>query len=253
VARATTNLRPSPADTRGHRLARRFLPSRAFVDHALDRIRFRVDTFPFRVYQPLPWLGIEQATRGTGTVSRLEAMLPVLETEQVTTVLDVGCNVGYYILRLAEQGFRCIGVEDDPPTYRTALLAIRRSGLENVGLQIMRVTPVSAELLPAADATLMLSTWHHFVRNFGVEGASEIVRQVWRRSARVLFFDTGADEMGDEYGLPPLEPDPRSWIQRYLADQCAPAEILHLGQHDAFGPDGRPVRRDLFAAVRTSA
>ena len=243
-------VQPSPADTRWHRYGRRWLPSRAAVDGVLDRIRFRVDTFPFRVYQPLPWLGIERATRGTGTVSRLEAMVPVLEAERVESVLDVGCNVGYYVLRLAEQGFRCVGVEDDPPAYRTALLAMRRSRLENVGLQIMHVTPVSADLLPAADATLLLSTWHHFVRSFGFEGATEIVRQVWGRTERVLFFDTGADEMGDEYGLPPLEPDPRSWIERYLREHCQLSEILHLGEHDAFSPEGRPVRRDLFAAVR---
>lgn len=242
-------LQPSPADGRWHRYGRRWLPSREAIDGVLDRVRLRIDTFPFRVYQPLPWLGIERATRGTGTVSRLDAMVPVLEAERVESVLDVGCNVGYYVLRLAEQGFRCVGVEYEPPAYRTALLAMRRSRLQNVGLQIMRVTPVTVELPPAADGTLLLSTWHHFVRSFGFEAATEMLRTMWGRTGRVLFFDTGADEMGDDYGLPPLEPDPRSWIEQYLRAQCSQSEILHLGQHDAFAPDGRPVRRDLFAVV----
>ena len=52
---------------RPQRLLKAVLPRRASVDRALDRLRLRIDSFPNRIYQPMPWLGIRRATRGEGT------------------------------------------------------------------------------------------------------------------------------------------------------------------------------------------
>jgi hypothetical protein len=72
----------------------------------------------------------------------------------------------------------------------------------------------------------------------------------WDRTEKVLFFDTGENEMTPDYRLPEMRPDSRSWLTGYLAETCEGARIEHLGLHGAFDPAGRPVERNLFAVIR---
>jgi SAM-dependent methyltransferase len=234
------------------RAVRRFGPSRAKIDALFDGLRLKVDTFPYRVYQPMPSLGLKSAAREAATASRFEAMLPILERTGTEDAVDLGCNFGWYVLQLAERGIATVGIEDSPPAYRSALLAARRSGASNIGILAMRITPHTAALIPSADAVLMLSLWHHFVRSFGLAGATEMLETIWGRARRVLVFESGEDEMGDEFGLPAFEPDARTWLSRYLETTCQGSDVLHLGLHDAFDADARPCRRNLFAVVRTN-
>jgi SAM-dependent methyltransferase len=231
-------------------LLRRFGPSRPKIDAVLDEVRLKLDTFPYRLYQPMPWLGLRGAARDTATASRFEAMLPVIERTASEDAVDVGCNFGWYVLRLAERGIATIGIEESPPAYRSALLAVRRSGASNVGILAMRITPETASLVPTADAMLVLSVWHHFVRSFGLADATEILETLWSRTRRVLFFETGEAEMGPEFRLPTFEPNAQTWLTGYLERTCEGSEVLHLGLHDAFDAGALPCRRNLFAVVR---
>jgi hypothetical protein len=232
------------------RVLRRFGPSREQVDAVLDEVRLKLDTFPYRLYQPMPWLGLQGAARDRATASRFEAMLPVIERTASEDAVDVGCNLGWYVVSLAERGIQTIGIEESPPAYRSALLAVKRSGASNAGILAMRVTPETASLVPSVDAMLLLSVWHHFVRSFGLSGATDMLETVWSRTRRVLFFETGEDEMGFEFDLPAFLPDARTWLTGYLESTCERSEVLHLGLHDAFDAAARPCRRNLFAVVR---
>lgn len=234
------------------RALRRFGPSRATIDAVLDEVRLKLDTFPYRVYQPVRLLGLRSAARDTATASRFEAMLPVIEGTGAEDAVDVGCNFGWYVLQFAERGIATIGIEESPPAYRSALLAIRRSEASNVGILAMRITPETASLVPTADAMLMLSVWHHFVRSFGLAGATDMLETIWARTRRVMVFETGEDEMGPEFRLPTFEPDTRTWLTDYLETTCEGSEVIHLGLHDAFDADARPCRRNLFAVVRAN-
>ena len=223
---------------------------RSTVDHALDLLRLHVDTFPRGLYQPVD-LPVRAATRADGTLSRWEAIRPVLLELGVGSAVDVGANAGYFAIEIARAtGASALAVDHDPAGCRTAALAIRRSGLENVGVMQLELRPDTVGLVPQADATLLLSVWHHLVRHQGLDAAGALLAALWERTGRVLLFDTGEDEMGPDFGLPPMEPSPRAWLEHYLAGTCAGGEVRHLGEHDAFGPDGEPVRRNLFAVVR---
>jgi hypothetical protein len=93
--------------------------------------------------------------------------------------------------------------------------------------------------------------WHHIVRARGLAYATQLVASLWEKTERILFFETGEDEMPASWGLPALEPDARTWLAGYLGRTCPDASIIHLGCHDA-GIDngGRPAARNLFAVVR---
>ena len=159
----------------------------------------------------------------------------------------------WFPIQLGRRGVTAIGVESAPPLYRTALYAVRRSRAENVGILALRATPQTAQALPAADCVLLLAVWHHFVRDYGLDGATEILRMIWSKTAQVLFFDTGESEMPPEFGLPDLVPDPRRWLEGYLERTCEDGRVRHLGLHDALAPDGKPVKRNLLAVVRGGA
>jgi hypothetical protein len=246
---------PTQTDARAHRwpavkrMAKRVV-TREGIDDLLDRVRFRIDTFPQGVYQPVPSLPARSATRGGGSESRWEAILPVVRQQAVETAVDIGACEGYFSIMLGEAGIPTIALEGDPSSYRTAIFAVRRSGLEDVGVLALSLTPDNVVAVPASDCTLCLSIWHHFVRYYGLDGATEMMQTIWARTGKVLFFDTGENEMTPEYRLPAMTPDPRSWLAAYLAETCSGSRLEHLGTHRAFDPAGRPCERNLFAVIR---
>lgn len=225
---------------------------RTRVDQAIDLFRLRLDTFPDGIYQPVPslpgWLGV---TRAEGTESRWRAMSEVLDRVPVETGLDVGANVGYFCVQLASRGVHTIALEPEPRLVRTAQLAVRRSGLDNLGVLSLGVGPDNMDMVPPTDCVVYLSVWHHMVRWHGEERASAMLTELWEGTGKVLFFDTGEQEMPADYNLPDMSPDPRQWLSDYLSRVCPGSRVEHLGLHAAFDAEGAPCQRNLFAVIRS--
>ena len=246
---------PEQTDARAHRwpglkrVAKRLVTQEG-IDSVLDHIRFRIDTFPHGLYQPVASLPRIRATRGGGSESRWEAILPVVREQAVESAVDIGACEGYFSIMLGEAGIPTIALEGGPGAARTAMFAVRRSGLEDVGVLALTLTPGNVVAVPASDCTVCFSIWHHFVRYYGVDAATEMIATIWSHTGKVLFFDTGENEMTPDYGLPEMTPDARSWLSAYLGETCEGSRIEHLGTHAAFDPSGRPVERDLFAVIR---
>jgi hypothetical protein len=204
-------------------------------------------------YQPLPWLGIHAAQRAVGVESRWRAIEGALAARDVRTGLDLGSNAGYFTIQLAHQGLATIGVEPDPRHVRIFRFAVKRLRLPNVGCLDLNVTPTTASMLPSADAVLFLSVWHHMVRSHGLKGASLIMGEVWAKTRQLLFFETGELEMPASFRLPDMSPEPRVYLEKYLAEHCPGGKVEHLGLHDAFTPERQRCRRNLFLVVREEA
>jgi membrane-associated phospholipid phosphatase len=260
------SLSASGAAAAGVRLGARRLLRRAPVDDALDWIRFRVDTFPRHIgwlrvlrlpelqgstYQPLPWVGLEGGRRVESTESRWQAMLPLARELGVRSAVDIGANVGWFAFAFAREGIPAIAVEREARPVRVGLYARKRGRIEDASFLVMDVTPRTVGHLPRTDCMLYLSVWHHHVRDFGLPGASEILAELWERTERVLFFETGEGEMPASWGLPEgLYDDSRAWLTEYLGRTCNGAQVRHLGAHEALTPDNSPAPRNLFALVR---
>jgi hypothetical protein len=230
-------------------LARRLVNRRA-IDSAIDLLRLRLDVFPRGLYQPVATLPLRAATRGRGSASRWEAIAPVLDELDVRDAVDIGSNVGYFPLQLGSAGIRTLGIEGDPPIFRTGLLAVRRSGLKNIGAISLELDPGNVDMVPPADAVLCLSVWHHFVREFGLEDADRMLATIWERSRKVLFFDSGENEMPASFGLPDMGDDPRGWLARHLGATCRGGRAEYLGRHEAFDATGNRCQRSLFGVIR---
>lgn len=229
-------------------LAARLAPLRLAVDAAIDAGRHRIDTFPWTYH---PTSSSSSASRSEGTVSRWLAMREFLVGRDVQTAIDIGCNGGWFVLRLAESGVLALGVDGDRRFTRMLVYEASKRGLP-VQVLMMHVNPETVKLLPRTDCILFLSVWHHTVRTAGLEQATKLLATLWARTERVFFFDTGEDEMPASFGLPSMRPSSQQWISDYLTAACTGGDVHHLGTHRAFAPDGTEAERNLFAVERQS-
>ncbi len=226
---------------------------RGRLDLALDRVRFRLDTFPRLAYQPLPQIGRRGGAREDGVHTRWRAVSALLDEVEPATGLDIGSQVGFFTLAMASRGIPTTAVEMEPRSYRTLLHVRDRLALDSVGVLVMRLTPSTASLLPPADVVLFMSVWHHLVRWHGEAAARVMLRTVWARTGRLLVFETGENEMPARYRLPEMGPRPEAWIHAMLHAECPNGTVRLLGRHPATDPDGRRCERHLFAVRRRSS
>lgn len=229
---------------------------RFVLDWVLDRARFFIDTRPQRTaYQPLPWLGLDHARRATGTRERWEVIRPELARVGTRTAVDIGCNFGYFTFQMARQGISVIAVESEPRSVRVLAESARRMRLDNVAVLQGHLGPTSVALLPAVDAVLFLSVWHHWVRAYGLDGATRMTQCLWSKCQKALFFDTGQSEMPATYGLPDMAGDDEAWLRSYLQGIAgAGGAVRKLGTFKCFGPGGNErhavAHRALFMIER---
>lgn len=226
---------------------------RSWVDDRLDDVRFRLDKFPSLDYQPLPWLGIDNAPRATGAASRWKAISKVVDELEPSNAIDVGANVGYYSISLALRGIPVLSIEPEPKFFRTLNYAVRRLGLDHVGCLSLDVNPRTVGLVPETDCMLFLAVWHHMMRVNGFEQATSILCALWKRTKKVMFFETGESEMPESFPLPPeMRDDPAAFLEDFLGRVCEAGRVVSLGSHQAFDPAGNTSYRHLFSIIRMS-
>jgi SAM-dependent methyltransferase len=209
-----------------------------------------------RLYQPLPWIGRLDAKRGEGSAARLDAMCSFLDQHGVHKgcVLDVGCNVGFFSLSLAERGYLAFGVDSSETDLKIARAAASRISDGRFNAINMHVDVSTVRYLPRADVVLCLSVWHHWVREQGLDSATEILQALGESAGKVVFFETGEAEMTPEYGLPFTGMSARAWIREYLRGAFPGSTVWELGTYQAFAPGDktviRPVERALFGVSK---
>jgi len=204
------------------------------------------------VYQDLPWVGVRAGARAESTRTRWDKMRPLIDDHDVRSALDVGANTGWFAFSLAERGVPTIALERMARHVRIGLYVRKKAALcASVSFLVMDVTPENVDLLPSAECVIFLSIWHHVVREHGLEGATAVLTGLWARTSKLLFFETGEAEMPAAYGLPPMTPQPKVWLAKYLAETCPDSRVVPLGLHVALDSDNAPARRNLFALVRS--
>jgi hypothetical protein len=220
----------------------------------LDRCQFYLDVLPGLQYQPLPWLGLHDARRGIGTMQRWTAIKEALSKYSCSSAIDIGCNVGFFSLSIAELGVPVLAVDNHEPYLRIGRHVLKRTGINNVAFINIDVNPYTMKLLPNADTVLFLSVFHHWVRIFGFSAATQMLKRLWDKCNVVMFFETGEAEMPACFGLPEMKPTCQQWIENYLSSVCKASTVKHLGRFKAFGPGGDEmeyvVERNLFEVCR---
>lgn len=149
-----------------------------------------------RVHQdhlPLPELAIHSGnptTAGRGGTSwkkwrLIKESLPA----GARLALDVGCNNGFFSLRLASQGLLVLGVDPDADLLRLAQIASLRCATGQVAFCPMAADPKNVRQLPDVDVTLALSVMQRWVRLYGPKAASGMLRTLWAKTRLCLYFE----------------------------------------------------------------
>ena len=171
-------------------------------------LRFVIRLGLLRNYQPLPWLNIDVGDRGQGCMLRWQAINNLM-SQEFRSAIDVGCNIGFFTFRLAENNITCIGIESDSLSYNIASKVKKICNFNNVAFLNQTLEPSNIASLPSVDVVLCLSVFHHFVRYYGFS------------AAKGLIFETGQINetyMGWSRLLPDMGEDIEKWLETFLLD-----------------------------------
>lgn len=235
--------------------ARSLLPKQRSVS---SRLRFQLlrQLNAIHLYQPIPWLDFDESKRARATYDRWQTIEDVVEhINEPGTAMDLGSQLGYFSLQLAEEDWLCLAVEGRELTHRAAMLIQQAAGITGVSHRNVYLGPDTIDRLPNVDVTIFFSLWHHLCHEYGFEAGKDMLTTVLERTRMVCFFETGqTNEKRTRYtewldSLPAMEPDPRTWLSELLRD-CGAVKVASIGQTGTPHLGGQP--RELFAAFTDS-
>lgn len=203
-----------------------------------SRVRTRLDFWTmkaaiglgvFPAYQPIPDLNIRiKSNREAGVFERWKAIRRELP-ESPGSVLDIGCNVGHYVIESAKLGHMAAGL--DTPAFAGALSTFGKNlGLQNVIPISCRLDPDNVKTLPVFDCIILLQVFHHLCRAYGREQGIEMVRQICAKATTRLIFETEptykTNELFQPY-LPDMGNDAEAWVQNFFRDMgCKDVRVI---------------------------
>lgn len=200
-------------------------------------------------YQPDPFSPIRRSSEARDSQERFEAFAKLLPEGEPLSTLDIGCNEGFFVFRMAEQGGTCLGFDLDRNAIMVAEARAWLHGSTNALFAVRSIDRHSAQSLPDVDVVICLSVFHHWVRHMGVEEAIATLSAVAAHAKHYLVFETGqpnelrtrwADQlafMGEDY---------RTWVNETLIT-LGFQEVRQVGE---FRTTVSPTLRSLFVAAR---
>ena len=201
---------------------------RLFLDFWLLRLLLALGVF--KAYQPVPDAGIRIAPhREKGVLDRwraIEAALP----DGPHSLLDIGCNVGFYVVEAAKRGHFAAGL--DQPTFANALHTIARHlRLDNVLTIGLRVSPDNVKSLPSFDCIIMLQVFHHLCRAYGQEQGLHMLTTIYGKANRCLLFETESPNHTSEKfkaSLPDMGDDSEQWVRSFFEQLgCQQTRVIY--------------------------
>lgn len=170
-----------------------------------------------------------QVTRAGGKDERWPLIQEHLRPADIS-LLDIGCNIGWFTRRAAEAGLFSIGIE--PAAH--VLHAARRLHADVPRLAFMReaVTSESLDTLPRFDVILCLSVHHYWAEIHDLETAWAMIGRLIELSRSQMFFEPASRRK--KYGT--AAPDfvdndfesVRAYNQRELERVAGPGRVVSL-------------------------
>jgi SAM-dependent methyltransferase len=199
-------------------------------------------------YQPDPF-GKAPNQDPRACCSRFDAMNSILVNLVSPSILDVGCNQGYFTFRFAMKGGVCLGVDSDRGELMAARARAVLKNMRNVAFLEMTLNPDNMMSLPACDIVICQSIFHHWVRHYGVDDARKMLVLLASRAGKALVFDSGQPEEKETRWancLAFMQPDGPEWIKQFLSG-LGFVSIVDAG---TFPTGVSSIFRTLFVALR---
>lgn len=202
--------------------------------------------FTYKGYQPLPWIGLNAKDRTQSSNDRWDAIQANIRNTPRGSVLDIGCNVGYFTLKYAQEGFFSIGVERESATVDFSNFLRHHLKMENVCFSHMEMNPDNIHSIPEVNIINLLSVWHHWVSEFGLEKGNQMLSAVWDKTQDCLIFEGGEDTELEKLGI---ADDAKKWTEEQLKRVCEGGDVIEIGKFNSEHPTA-PVMRTLFMVKR---
>ncbi|MFA5100766.1 MAG: DUF1698 domain-containing protein [Candidatus Omnitrophota bacterium] len=178
-----------------------------------------LSTGVIKLYQPV-FGRMEKADSATrNCLDRWTVIGPMLGNDN-GSVLDIGCNLGFFSFKAAESGRLAIGVDHNHFNIhfcRAISYVNRVDGSvfvnKNLDLDTLRN-------LPKFDVIFNFSVFHHWVKSYNSETAQDMMRVLAKKCDR-MFFETGQpNETGAKWAekLHFMGSRPDVWIETFLRD-----------------------------------
>jgi SAM-dependent methyltransferase len=200
-------------------------------------------------YQPNPFVNEGDNASKRLCIDRFNAFSEVFEPGVALSCMDIGCNQGYFVIRMAERGGFCLGIDYGRNEIMVAQATAKLAEVNNVAFAQLDVDEAMAKALPKVDVVICMSVFHHWVRRFGEDGARKIMDAVASRAGRYLVFETGQpEETGVAWAdsLSFMGEDSQQWVEQYLLSNGF-SRVEQVGEFIA-EVSGMP--RKLYVAVR---
>ena len=197
-------------------------------------------------YQPNPFSKKNRA--GRDTYDRYNAILSNIN-ETPKSVIDLGCNRGFFVLKTAAEGSISIGVDHDWFEIIYARALAEKNNTSNALFMNAEINSSFIDKLPSFDMVVCTSIFHHWVRIYGKESAFRMMQGVADRASKYLVFETGQnnetetrfykylDFMGESY---------EDWVVKFLLG-LGLKEVNKIGMYSTSLSD---IKRTLFLAVK---
>jgi len=214
------------------------------------RIRLGVQrTFRLtKKYQLNPFIKGKQSAPLRDTKARFDLIDKVLPQERLSCI-DIGCNEGYFVFKVAERGGFCLGLDQDRNAIMVAQARAQIHKIDNVTFSNYQLDVEKCKALPKVDVIVFLSVFHHVLRHNGIEYAMDFLRAISSINTRFMIFETGQpdeenvswtkdlDVMGDDF---------EQWIIEALKS-VGYSKVTVLGETDSIRSD---TARLLFFAEK---
>ena len=180
---------------------------------------------------------------------RLDAINSFLPENEALSVIDVGCNLGFFTFKMAERGGFCIGIDYGRNEILAAKALAYKHSVDNIVFAQKEITPENASLLPKADMVICLSIFHHWIRKLGEQKSLKIMQGLADSANKYFVFDTGQpNEKGVDWNhkLEFMNPNIEDWADNYFKN-LGFSKVVNLGEYRTSLSE---IPRTLFIAIK---
>ncbi len=200
---------------------------------------------PVEYYQPLYGADRQKIVRAC---EDRWAVISKHMDDSAGSVLDIGCNLGYFTFKASEMNKMAMGVDADP-FYIIACNTVKSvKDVEGAFFLKSLVTRTFLEKMPSYDVVFNFSVFHHWVKAYGKDEAIAMMK-ILSSKTKTLFFETGQpNEIGTKWAerLSFMGDKPDEWGKSFLKE-CGFSSVDVVGTF-ATGLTG--VDRHLFFAKK---
>lgn len=191
-------------------------------------------------YQPKSF---KNNNKGRLTQDRYEALISHIDMP--ISMIDLGCNRGFFVLKMAKKGCFSIGIDSDFFEIIAARSMAQKYGFDKALFMKAYIDIDFVKLMPNADLIICTSIFHHWVRLMGKNKAFKLMKLIATKTNKYLLFETGQyNEIDTKWhkDLDFMGDNPKKWIKDFLIELDF-TNILELGDYKTTVSE---IKRTLF-------